>query len=134
MTPSRRIAAGYFGLQAVAGLVLWTLIATSPTVRSGFDLVEGRPAVTDAYFFADLVAVATSALTAIGAWRQRSWAVVAAAVTLGAVVYPTVYLVAWVALDGTASPALAVMVPTTVLSGWATWLLWRAEHPVRSAP
>lgn len=129
MSGGRRVAAGYFALQAVCGLILWSAIALSSTVRSGFDLVEGRPAVTDAYFFADLVAVAASAATAWGAWRDRRWAVVAAGITVGTVVYPTVYLVAWVALDGTASPALAVMVPTTVLSVWATWLLWRAEQP-----
>ena len=123
----RLVAAGYFGLQAVCGIVLWVLIAVSPTVRSGFDLVEGRRVVTDAYFFADLVAVGGSALAAWAAWRDRPWAVVAAAVTLGAVVYPTVYLIAWVAIDGTAAAALGVMVPVTVLTAWATRQLWVAR-------
>ena len=121
-----QVSAGYLALQAAAGVVLWILIAASDTVRSGFEMSEDHPEVTDAFFWADLAVIITSAVAAWALVTARSWAPVAVAAQLGGVVYPTVLLVAFVnATGGTAAPALAVMVVVSVCSAWATAMAWR---------
>ena len=122
----RRVCAGYLALQAVAGVVLWVLIAASEDVRSGFEVVEGTREVTDAFFWADMVVVATSALAAWGVATARRWAPVAVGATLGGVAYPTALLVPYVNwTDGQAATALGVMVVVTALTGWVTFLTTR---------
>jgi hypothetical protein len=118
--------AGYLALQTGAGIGLWVLIATTSLVRDAFELDPARRAVTDAFFGADLVVIASSAVAALGLWRGRRWSPVAAAFTLGGVVYPTVYLVGWVsATGGAGSVALGVMAAVSVLTAWVTWRSWR---------
>lgn len=113
-------------MQAVAGVVLWVLIASTSVVRDAFELDSARRGVTDAFFGADMVVVASSAVAAVGLWRTRRWAPLASAFTLGGVVYPTVYLVSWVSTTGgTGSVALGVMAVVSVLTAWVTWRSWR---------
>lgn len=127
---TERVAAAWFALQAVLGVVLWIGIGTSDVVREAFDLVPARAAVTDAFFLADMVVVATSAVAAWALVRRRRWALVAVGATVGGVVYPTAYLLSWVrANDGDNAVALAVMLMTSVLSCWAAYLAWRALGP-----
>ncbi|MDZ7732285.1 MAG: hypothetical protein U5R31_03510 [Acidimicrobiia bacterium] len=118
--------AGYLWVQAVLGVVLWLGIWTSDTVRSWFELVPTRPEVTDAFAFGDLgLIVVTSALGAWGVRRRRSWALPVVAFTAGGVVYPTLFLIGWMALTDDGAIPLAVMVPVSVLTCWITWQLWR---------
>jgi hypothetical protein len=50
-------------------------------------------------------------------------------VTVGGIVYPTVYLVAWTATtDGTGDVALGMMVVATTLCCGAALLAWRARR------
>lgn len=126
--PVELAAAGYFGLQAAVGLLLWVGVASSDAVRSWLELVPGRPEVTDAFFPADVVVIASSALAAWALWRARSWAVVPVMFTLGGIVYPTAYLVGWVgAAEGSAEVALGMMLTASVLSCGAALLVWRAR-------
>jgi hypothetical protein len=123
-----QIYAGYLVVQAILGIVLWFLIATSATVRDWFELVESTPAVTDSFVFADIgLVVVGSLLSAFAIWYARPWATVAISFTAGAVMYPTLYLVVWVGLEGTASVALAVMVWTASATSWICWQTYRAR-------
>jgi hypothetical protein len=126
---SDRIAAGYLGLQALLGVALWITIWSSPAVRSAFEIVEGESEVTNAFAFADLGGiVVASALTAWAVRTRRSWAVLAAGVTVGAVLYPTLFLVGWVVLTDDDTFALATMVPVSFLTCWAAWNVWRVRR------
>ena len=127
-TREARIYAGYLVVQAVLGIVLWFLIATSDLVRDWFELVPDHPNVTDSFVFADIgLVVVGSLLSAWGIWARRPWKVPAVAFTAGAVAYPTLYLLVWVALEGTASAALAVMLWTSTATGWITYQTYRAR-------
>ena len=127
--PVERAAAAYFALQAVMGVVLWVGADASATVRSWLELVPGRPEVTDAFLPADVFVIVTSALAAWGLWRGRTWAMAPVLVTVGGIVYPTVYLVAWTATtDGTGDVALGMMVVATTLCCGAALLAWRARR------
>ena len=61
---ARAVYSGYLALQAVGGVVLWLLIDNSSFVRSGFEIVAERHNVTNAFFLADLVVIASSAAAA----------------------------------------------------------------------
>ncbi len=127
--PVEAAAAGYFALQAAMGVVLWVAAGSSDVVRSWLELVPDRPQVTDAFLPADVVVIAASALAAWALWRGRSWAMVPVLFTVGGVVYPTAYLVAWVATtEGTGDVALGIMLVTSVLTGGAALLVWRARR------
>ena len=124
-----RVVAGvYFGIQAVNGCILWAATTRSDTVRGWLEVDPARPGITDAFAAADLtVIVVGSLLAAVGLLRRRRWGVAAALVTTGAVLYPTAFLAAWVlATPGAETVGLALMIPTTVLSTWASWVSWRA--------
>lgn len=127
---SDRVFAGYFALQAVAGTLFWVALLGSPRIRSVFDLMPSHHEVTDAFFLADvMVGVAGSAL---GAWGLRSgarWSIPVVAFTTGGIVYPTLFLVVWVALAGTGAATLAIMLPPSVLSTYATWRTWHSHRP-----
>jgi hypothetical protein len=123
-----QLHAGYLVVQAGLGILLWILIATSDIVREWFELVPEHPAVTDSFVFADLgIVVVGSLLSAYGIWTRAPWAAVAIAFTAGGVMYPTVYLMVWVALAGTASVALAVMIWTATATTWIAWQTYRAR-------
>lgn len=125
---SRRIYAGYFALQAVMGIALWVTLGLSDAFRSSFELHAAEPAVTDAFFFADMVVVATSALAAWGLWTEASWTVAAIAFTAGGVIYPTIYLVSFVSATGEGTVPLLVMVGVSVLTVWIGWQVWRLSR------
>ena len=127
MEPVERAAAAWFGLLAVMGVLLWIGAGASDVVRSWLELVSERPEVTDAFFPADVVVITSSALAAFALWRGRSWAIVAVLLTVGGIVYPTVYLIGWVATtEGTGDVALAIMLVASTLSCGAALLVWRA--------
>ncbi|MEZ5141504.1 MAG: hypothetical protein R2726_03155 [Acidimicrobiales bacterium] len=125
--PGARLYAGYLGLQAVLGVALWVSIATSSTVRSAFELTPERSWVTDAFVYPDLlVTVIGSGLSAWGVGAAKRWAVPVVAFTAGSVVYPTIYLFAWVGNQGVGSVALWVMVVVSTLTSWVAWQTYRA--------
>jgi hypothetical protein len=120
------LVAGYFVVQAAVGVGLWALVAAVPTIRSWFELVPERRTVVDAFVVPDVLVIVTGSLaTAWAIWQRRSWAPLASAFTAGALVYPTVYLLAWVGFtSGSGAAALAVMIPPTALTCWTTARLW----------
>lgn len=128
---AERIFAGYFALQAMTGVLLWLglLLVGHGELRESFELVSDVPAATDSFVFADLFAgVLGSAVAAWAIFRGKSWAPLVAAFTAGAMVYPTLYLVGWVAFEGTGAVALAVMVPAATLSCWVAYHVWRSAR------
>jgi hypothetical protein len=121
-----RVYGGYLALQAVLGIVLWIALATTPTVQEWFELVPAAPATTDSFAFADLgIAVVGSGLGSWAVWNRRRWAVPATAFTAGAMVYPTAYLMGWVALTSETPVALAVMLPASSLTCWIAYQVYR---------
>jgi hypothetical protein len=126
-SPGRRLYGGYLVVQAVLGVMLWIGIATSTTVRSGFELMADRPWVTDSFLYPDLlVTVVGSGLSAWGVLGGRQWAVPVVAFTAGSVVYPTIYLFGWVARQSEGQVALAVMLLVSMLTGWIAWQTYRS--------
>ncbi len=124
-----RIYAAYLAAEAIVGVLLWVAFAASTTVRGWFDLMPAHHAVTDAFVLADLlVAVVGSALSAWGVDARKSWAVPMVAFTAGAMVYPTLYLVAWVSFAGTGTACLAIMVPPAILTCWIAYQTWRTSR------
>jgi hypothetical protein len=127
--PVEVATAVWFCLQAVLGVLLWIGAGASGEVRSWLELVPERPEVTDAFLPADVVVIVASALAAWALWRGLTWAMVPVLVTVGGVVYPTAYLLAWTAsTGGTGDVALGIMVTTSALSCGAAALAWRARR------
>jgi hypothetical protein len=121
-----RVIAAYLAAQAAVGVALWVAWSSSGAARSWFELAADRPSVMDAFVFADLGAAVTgSALSAWGFARAGRWAVPVVAFTAGALVYPTLWLVGWVSLEGTGALGLAIMIPPSVLTSWIAWRAWR---------
>jgi hypothetical protein len=127
-TAVERILAGYLALQAVAGVAFWVILGTVPAAREWLELMPGKHEVTDAFLFADAIVVLTSAVSAWAVAGHRSWAVPMVAFTAGGLVYPTLFLVCWVAFTGDGAMTLAVMVAPSSLTCWAAWQLWRAAR------
>jgi hypothetical protein len=127
VSPTVSIAGVYFGLQASGGVLLWIAAASIPTVRDWLELVPAVPGVTDAFAVADLaVAVVASAVTCAALLTGRRWGAATATLTAGAIIYPTVYLIGWVAAGhDTGTEALAIMLPTALLCSWAARQAWR---------
>lgn len=126
---SARLYAGYLGVQAAAGILVWVIVAVSATAREWVELSETQAQVTDAFFLADMVVVAASALSAVAVWNRWSSALVLTAFTAGGVVYPTVYLLAWVSsTDGKGTVPLALMVAVSTLTLWALAGVWRGAR------
>jgi hypothetical protein len=122
---NERVFAGYMVLQATVGLLFWTALAVSPPIRSAFDLMPEHHEVTNAFFLADLiVGVGGSAFGAWALWSGARWAAPVLAFTTGGIVYPTLFLVCWVAIADTGGACLAIMVPPSVLSTYVTWRTW----------
>jgi hypothetical protein len=122
-----RLAAGYFAAQAGVGVLLWLAVAASGTVRGWVELVPERHAVVNAFVLPDLgLVVVASLATARALATGRPSAVPLAALTAGAVLYPTLYLLSFVAVTGgTGVVALAIMVPPAVLTCSIAWHLAR---------
>ena len=128
---ARRVFSLYLAAQAVAGVLFWMLFHGVDAVRAEIELVAAVPAVTDSFLLADAAVVATSAAAAVGLHRGARWAVVPLALTAGGLLYPTLFLLAWVPAKETGLATLAVMVPPTLLTSWITWQVWRSERPCR---
>lgn len=128
VTPNR-VYASYFALQAFMGVAFWTLVAASPSVRSGFEMSAAQHAVTDSFLFADvIIGIGGSALAAVGIWREARWGTAVALFTAGGMVYATLYLVGWVAFTGHGGGLLTLMVPPSTLSAWVAHQTWRLER------
>lgn len=109
---------------------MWVAFAASPTARSWVELVPERPEVTEAFAVGDLgLIVVGSALSSWAVLTRRPWAVPITAFTAGAVVYPTAYLVWWVATTGVGGVGLAIMVPVCGLTCWLAYQVWRSHLP-----
>jgi hypothetical protein len=116
-------------IQAGLGFFLWVLLAGPGQVRDWFELVPERSAVTDAFVFADLTIVAVgSLLSGLAIRTDARWAVAAIAFTAGGVVYPTLYLVVWVATESTGGVALALMVWVSAVTLWICRQTYRARR------
>jgi hypothetical protein len=122
----RTICAGYLAAQAVLGVVLWVTYALWPGLRASMQLLPDEPSVTTAFAAPDLaVIVVGSALGAYAVHAGRAFAVPVVAFTAGAVVYPTLYLIGWVAWSGgRGAVGLALMVPVSLLTLWVTYQTW----------
>ncbi len=126
-----RLYAWYFLAQAAVGMGLWVAFAGSSTARGWFDLVPSHRAVTQAFFLADLlVGVLGSILSAWALETRASWTLPIVAFTAGGMVYPTLYLVAWVALTGTAAgrTCLTIMIPPSTITCWITYQTFRTRR------
>ena len=126
-TAAERVFGGYLALQAVAGVAFWLILGMVPAAREWLELMPDERQVTDAFLFADAVVILTSAVSAWAVIGRRSWAVAAVAFTAGGLVYPTLFLVCWVAFTGDGAATLAVMVAPSSLTCWVTWQLWRSR-------
>ena len=123
------IYAGYFGLQAVVGILLWISFATAPAVRTFMDILPAAPDVTHAFEIADIgVIVVASGLAAWAIGARTTWATPMAAFAAGAVVYPTLYLVGWVGLTQTSSGVLSMMLAPATLSCWVAVQVYRSSR------
>lgn len=122
----KRVYVGYLATQTVLGIGWWIALATSPSVRSWFELMAEHHAVMDAFVFADVaVVVVGSALSAWAIEREVAWAVPMVAFTAGGIVYPTLYLFGWVSFTTVGSPLLAAMIAVSTLTCWVAFQLWR---------
>lgn len=127
--PGRQVFSGFLLAQALVGIGLWGLWLAVPDVRAGFELDADQPAFMDSFLLADLVLIVVgSVLGARLVWTGSAGAVPVVAFVAGAAVYPTLMLVGWVALVGTGSMCLAIMVPPSVLTTWVAWQTWRASR------
>lgn len=123
----RRVYAGYFVVQALVGVGFWVLLAASPEIRAGFELLDTEHAVTDAFLFADvLVGIVGSMVAAWAILTGRRTAPAFAAFAAGGLTYATLYILAWVAFTGEGGVMLAIMVPPATLSCFVAHQVWRA--------
>jgi hypothetical protein len=120
------VATVYFVAQAAVGVLLWIGYASSPQMRSWFGLAA-RPAVTAAFAWPDLAVIVVASLASAATIASRSrWAIPLTALTAGAVLYPTVYLVGWVVTTtGSGGWTLLIMIPPAVLTCWFAYRLMR---------
>ncbi len=125
-TSADHVYAAYFVLQAVVGVALWVGYASSSTLRSWVGLVPAHPAVTASFAYPDLgIIVVGSLLSAWAVEGRRASAVPFTALTAGAVLYPTAYLVGWVASGHhTGAGTLAMMLPPALLTSWISYQVW----------
>jgi hypothetical protein len=123
-----RIFAGYFLLQAIVGVAYWAVLESVPVVRSWIDIAPDRHVIMDAWIFADGLIVVTSLASAWAIERQTSWVVPITAFTAGCVVYPTIFLVAWVSITKVGAGSLLTMVPPSILSSWIAFHVWSVRR------
>ena len=103
-------------VQVAGGAVLcalgWNLLESDQPAPSADDVVDTSTVFMRAFYPLTLPLTVDPGAMAV-------------AITLGAVLYPTLYLVAWSAHASTARGSLAVMVPVSMLTGLVTWQTWR---------
>jgi hypothetical protein len=125
-----RVFAAYLLLQAVVGILFWVALEWSPDIRKLFELTATNDDVTDAFFLADLlVGVAGSAAGAWALWSDARWGAPVVAFTAGGLVYPTLFLVAWVARTDTGDACLLIMVPPSIITSSIAWWATAARRP-----
>ena len=124
-TSEHRTFAVYFLAQAAVGLFFWFVVTGSAEGRRLFDLMPGHPRVSDAFLWADLLALAASLCCAWGLSRGAGWSVPVVAFTTGCIVYPTIYLIAWAPSSSGGAHCLFIMVPPSIIGIWITRRLWR---------
>ena len=124
-----RVYAGYFALQAVAGIGFWVAVATVPGIRKVFEMSTAQHAVTDSYLFADIaIGIIGSAVAAAGIASRRRWGSALALFVAGGMVYATIYLVGWVAFTGKRAGLLGLMVVPSTLSAFVAVSAWRLDR------
>ena len=125
---AERIYAGYLAAQAVMGVVFWVTLLNVSEARSWLELMPERREVTDAFILADALVIVGSTASAWAVATSKRWAVPVVAFTAGGVVYPTLFLVCWVAFTGVGAATLAVMVAPSTLTCWVGYQIWRAAN------
>ena len=83
----------------------------------------------DAFIFGDLVVIIVGSL--LGAWAVRdrkAWALPIVAFTAGGLVYPTLYLLAWVSFTGKGAASLFAMVVPSTLTSWLAYQLFKSRR------
>lgn len=124
----RSLFSGYLALQASLATIWWLSLASSPTVRSWFELVPDKRQALDSFLFADLVMfVGASIVSAWGVWRQAPWAVPLTAFTAGGITYATLYLIGWVAIAGGAPAGVLPMAVSTIATSFVAYRVWQAS-------
>jgi hypothetical protein len=124
-----RVYAGYFGLQAVAGIGFWVAVATVPGIRKVFEMSTRQHAVTDSYLFADIaIGIVGSAVASAGIGSKRRWGSALAMFVAGGMVYATIYLVGWVTFTGKGAGLLGLMVAPSTLSAFVAVSAWRLHR------
>lgn len=114
-----RWATAYLITQAMFGALWWVVLASSPTVRSWFELLPRRTSALDSFLLADLAVFVGGSLGAGWLlWRGSRWAALVAACTAGGLAYATLCLVAWIVFESSPMVGLAPMVLATVATGW----------------
>lgn len=130
-----RVFAGYLVLQAVVGILFWVALEWSPDVRELFELTPTNDTVTDAFFLADLlVGVVGSAAGAWALWSDARWSAPVVAFTAGGLVYPTLFLVAWVARTDTGDACLLIMAPPSIITSSIAWWATAARRAPGAPP
>jgi hypothetical protein len=123
----RRLAAMYFFVQAVAIAGWWAVLLVAPATRQNF-LIQGAPfAALGSFALGDLgIIVVGSAL--VGARGGRGWAVYAAWLVSGALLYATWFVVAAAITGVSPSVGAVLMIPASVASFTASVILTRDAH------
>jgi len=125
------IYVAYYVAQALVGVALWITVATSKALHDWMQIDPTKHAVADAFAFPDLAIIVVASLASAAAlWGDRSGAVPLTALTAGAVLYPTVYLVGFIALSGgtTGTFAFTIMIPPSCLSSWIAYHVWSVRR------
>ncbi len=128
---SDRLAAGYFALQGVAGVLWWVLLLASDWVRDRFFVGADGWAAGRSLLLADVVVFALGSLTAAAlVQRGHPWAQRAAWVTVGATFYATLVAAGWV-VESIGRPLglvlMAISLVATVVAAVAAETA-RADH------
>ncbi|WP_426573796.1 hypothetical protein [Aquihabitans sp. McL0605] len=124
-----RVYAGYFALQAVAGIGFWVAVAAVPAIRKVFEMSTRQHAVTDSFLFADIaIGIIGSAVASAGIVSKRRWGSAVALFVAGGMVYATIYLVGWVAFTGKGAGLLGLMVVPSTLSVFVAVSAWRLHR------
>lgn len=123
----RRLAVIYFWLQAVAIAGWWVLLLVAPTTRQNFAFRGASFAAFGSFSLGDLAIVVLGSVL-VGSRGGRSWAVYAAWLVSGALLYATCFVVA-AAVTGVSTPLGAVlMIPASVVCVIASVILTRDGH------
>jgi hypothetical protein len=123
----RRLAVICFWLQAVAIAGWWVLLLVAPTTRQYFAIRGASFAVFGLFALGDLAIVVLGSVL-VGLRGGRGWALYAAWLVSGALLYATCFVVA-AAITGVSPPlGAALMISASVVSVIASVILTRDAH------